>query len=53
LIILILILVVVVVVDTGEVVEVEAKVEKVGEEVAREGKGMHLMRRGKIGSVHR
>ena len=48
-----IILIFVVVVDTGEVVEVEAKVEKVGEEVAREGKGMHQMQRGKIGNVHR
>jgi uncharacterized membrane protein YqgA involved in biofilm formation len=51
--IILIVVVVVVVVDTGEVVEVEEKVEKVGEEVAREGKGMHQMRRGKIGSVHR
>ena len=50
---MVLIILIFVVVDTGEVVEVEAKVEKVGEEVAREGKGMHQMRRGKIGSVHR
>ena len=50
---MVLIILIFVVVDTGEVVEVEAKVEKVGEEVAREGKGMHQMRRGKIGNVHR
>lgn len=50
---MVLIILIFVVVDTGEVVEVEEKVEKVGEEVAREGKGMHQMRRGKIGSVHR